>query len=98
MRKLLLIAPACDGQDVGEAWVAFQWARQFAARHDLTVLTYAKRDRTPLSRQLPGVRTVEWPGTARPRPGRAVQQPAQTRLRAFLRPGPAVDPGGAGPR
>ena len=23
--QLLMIAPACDGEDVGEAWVAFQW-------------------------------------------------------------------------
>ena len=25
--KILMIAPACDGEDVGEAWVAFQWAK-----------------------------------------------------------------------
>lgn len=68
MLKLLLIAPACDGQDIGEAWVAFQWVRQLATRHDVTVLTYHKRGRTPLSRQLPGLRTVEWaepPGLGR---------------------------------
>ena len=30
MMRLLMIAPACDGEDVGEAWVAFQWARQLS--------------------------------------------------------------------
>lgn len=60
MLKLILIAPACDGQDVGEAWVAYQWVRCLASRHEVTVLTYYKRGHTPLSRQLPDVRTIEW--------------------------------------
>ncbi len=58
--KLLLIAPTCDGQDVGEAWVAYQWVRRLAERHDVTLLTYHKRDRTPASLQLRGLRVVEW--------------------------------------
>jgi glycosyltransferase involved in cell wall biosynthesis len=58
--KLLLVAPACDGEDIGEAWVAYQWVSHLAARHDVTVLTHHKRGRTPLSRQLQGVRIVEW--------------------------------------
>jgi glycosyltransferase involved in cell wall biosynthesis len=68
VRKLLLIAPACDGEDIGEAWVAYQWVSRLAARHDVTVLTYHKRGHTPLSQQLPGVRIVEWaepPGLSR---------------------------------
>jgi glycosyltransferase involved in cell wall biosynthesis len=60
MRKLLLILPGCDGQDVGEAWVAFKWATHLAERNDLTVLTYHKRGRTPASSQLSGIRVVEW--------------------------------------
>jgi glycosyltransferase involved in cell wall biosynthesis len=60
MLKLILIAPTCDGQDVGEAWVAYQWVRQLAHHHELTVLTYYKQGRLPLSRQLPDVRTIEW--------------------------------------
>lgn len=60
MLKLLLIAPACDGEDIGEAWVAFQWVRRLAARHEVTLLTYYKRGHTPVSRQLQGVRTIEW--------------------------------------
>jgi glycosyltransferase involved in cell wall biosynthesis len=59
MSKVLLIG-LCDGTDVGEAWVGFQWAQRLAARHDVTLLTYYKRGHTPPSRQLPGVRVIEW--------------------------------------
>jgi glycosyltransferase involved in cell wall biosynthesis len=58
--KLLLVAPACDGEDIGEAWVGYQWVRRLADRHDVTVLAYYKRGHTPVSRQLQGVRTIEW--------------------------------------
>ena len=34
---------------------------RLAARHDVTLLTMHRRDRTPPSEQLPGVRIVEWP-------------------------------------
>jgi glycosyltransferase involved in cell wall biosynthesis len=60
MTKLLLVAPTCNGEDVGEAWVAHQWARRLGERHDVTLLTYHKRGATPASRQLPGMRVVEW--------------------------------------
>ncbi|RFB81078.1 glycosyltransferase family 4 protein [Methylovirgula sp. 4M-Z18] len=60
MRKLLLIAPTCDGQDVGEAWVAYQWVKRLAVRNDVTLLTYNKRSKLPASVQLPGLRVVEW--------------------------------------
>ncbi len=60
MARVLLVAPTCDGEDVGEAWVAFQWASRLAQHHDLTVLTYFKRGKTPLSKQLQGARVVEW--------------------------------------
>lgn len=59
--KLLMIAPACDGEDVGEAWVAFQWAKRLSERHDLTLVTTHKRGHTPMARQLPDVRVIEWP-------------------------------------
>jgi glycosyltransferase involved in cell wall biosynthesis len=58
--KLLLILPPCDGEDVGEAWFAYQWARHLMKNNDLTVLTYSKRGRTPVSKQLPTVRVAEW--------------------------------------
>jgi glycosyltransferase involved in cell wall biosynthesis len=58
--KLLLIAPTCDGQDVGEAWHAYQWVRGLARRHDVTLLTYHKRGKVPASRQFSGLRVIEW--------------------------------------
>ena len=78
MQRLLLVAP-CNGEDVGEAWVAFQWVRRLASRHDVTLLTYYKRGHTPASRQLPGVRVIEWPEP--PVVGRA------ERLNSVLKPG-----------
>jgi glycosyltransferase involved in cell wall biosynthesis len=57
--RVLMIAP-CDGEDVGEAWVAYQWARRLADRHHLTLLSYYKRGSTPVSGQLPGARVIEW--------------------------------------
>ena len=60
MVKLLLISPNCDGEDVGEAWVGYQWARGLALRHDVTLLAYYKRDKKPASQQLTGLRVVEW--------------------------------------
>lgn len=60
MKKVLLVAPACDGDDVGESWVAFQWARLLSERFDLTLLTTFKRGHRPASEQLPGSAVVEW--------------------------------------
>ena len=60
MLKLLLVAPGCDGEDVGESWAAYQWARGFSGRHDVTLLTYYKRGHTPPSEQLSAVRSIEW--------------------------------------
>jgi glycosyltransferase involved in cell wall biosynthesis len=34
--------------------------RRLAERHDVTLVTYHKRDKTPASKQLPGVRVIEW--------------------------------------
>jgi glycosyltransferase involved in cell wall biosynthesis len=61
LRDVLLIAPACDGQDVGESWLAHQWAELLSQRANVTLLTSHKRDHVPPSRQLDGVRVVEWP-------------------------------------
>lgn len=77
--KVLLIAPTCNGEDVGEAWVAYQWAHGLAQRHDVTLLTYHKRGARPASEQLEGLKIVEWrepPGL-----GRA------ERLNSILKPG-----------
>ena len=59
--RLLLIAPTCDGRDVGEAWLTHQWVKRLCERHDVTVLTYFKRGHVPLSQQLDRGRIVEWP-------------------------------------
>lgn len=58
--RLLLVAPSCDGTDVGEAWVAHQWASRLSERHDLTVLTYRGHTRPSAVEQLPAARVVEW--------------------------------------
>lgn len=60
MKTLLMIAPACDGEDVGESWLAFQWASLLSTQFDVTLLTTFKRGHTPPSKQLRGVRVVEW--------------------------------------
>jgi len=68
MRDVLLIAPVCDGEDVGESWLAHQWADLLSEHTRLTLLTTYKRDHTPPSEQLAGVRVVEWaepPGVGR---------------------------------
>ena len=77
--KLLLIVQGCDGTDAGESWVAYQWTRRLAERHEVTVLTYHKRSRRPAAPQLPGVRVIEW--TEPPGLGRA------ERLNSLLKPG-----------
>ncbi len=62
--RILLVAPSCDGTDVGEAWVAHQWASRLGARHDVTLLTYRGHGRPGAAGQLPGVRVVEWDSPA----------------------------------
>ena len=76
--KILLIAPTCDGQDVGEAWVAFQWAKLLPMHHQVTLLTYHKRGKSPVRRQLNNLRIVEW--TEPPLLGR------NERLNSMLKP------------
>ncbi|MGI8685676.1 MAG: glycosyltransferase family 4 protein [Acidimicrobiales bacterium] len=79
MARLLLVAPGCDPTDVGESWVGFQWVSRLSERHDVTLLTYHKRDRKPPSASLPGVRVIEWPDV--PLVGR------NERLDSLLKPG-----------
>jgi glycosyltransferase involved in cell wall biosynthesis len=57
---LLLVAPACDGEDVGESWLAYQWAHRLSQRFHVTLLSTYKKGHVPPSRQLPTVRVVEW--------------------------------------
>ncbi|MFD2797238.1 glycosyltransferase family 4 protein [Promicromonospora vindobonensis] len=57
---VLLVAPACDGEDVGESWLAYQWAHLLSQRFHVTLLSTYKKGHVPPSRQLPAVRVVEW--------------------------------------
>ena len=79
MAKLLLIAPGCNREDVGESWVGYQWVHRLARSHQVTLLSYYRRDRVPPSRDLAGVRVVEWPEP--PLVGRL------ERLNSMLKPG-----------
>ena len=76
--RVLLVAPACDPLDVGEAWVGFQWASRLSARHEVTLLTYRKRDRGGVVDALPATEVVQW--LEPPLLGRA------ERLNALLKP------------
>ena len=79
MLKLLLIAPTCDGTDIGEAWVGYQWVRLLSARHEVTLLTYHKQGSRPAAGQFPRARVIEWAEPAGL--GRA------ERLNSMLKPG-----------
>ena len=58
--KILALAPACDGTDVGEAWCAYQWITGLAERNQVTLLTMRKKGRLAPSRQLQDIEVVEW--------------------------------------
>jgi glycosyltransferase involved in cell wall biosynthesis len=58
--RVLLVAPTCDGTDVGEAWIAYQWAVGLAEHNEVTLLTYHKRGHKPAAEQLRGIRVIEW--------------------------------------
>lgn len=62
--RVALIAPYCDGGDVGEAWSTFQWVRGLSERHEVTVLSIGSKAESVLATQLPQTQVVEW--TARP--------------------------------
>jgi len=58
--RILLIGPTCDGTDVGEAWSTYQWVRGLSERHNVTLLTYRKRNRPSVIPQLSNVQVIEW--------------------------------------
>ena len=78
MLSVLLVAPTVDADDVGEAWVAFQWAHHLSAAHRVTLLTYRKRGAGRIQEQLPNTRVIEWEEP--PLPKRA------ERLNSLLKP------------
>ncbi len=66
--RILLVAPTVDSHDVGEAWVAYQWAALLSQRFEVTLLTYRKRGAPSITDQVPHARVVEWvepPGLGR---------------------------------
>lgn len=60
VRKILIVCPQCDGNDVGENLCGFQWTSRLARIFDVTVLTQKFPRHVPPSQQLKGVRTIEW--------------------------------------
>lgn len=58
--KILALAPACDGTDVGEAWCAYQWITGLAEHNQVTLLTMRKKGRPAPSGQLQDIEVVEW--------------------------------------
>jgi len=60
MMSVVLVAPTIDGDDVGEALVAHNWALLLSERVDLTILTYRKRGFAPIREQIPRARVIEW--------------------------------------
>jgi len=62
--KVLLIAPNCDGTDVGEGWCAYQWARALGKEVELTLLAFQRSGRTPVAEQLPYVEVNACPEPA----------------------------------
>lgn len=65
--QVLLIAPGCDGQDVGESWSCFQWAKGLADHCDVTLLTQRRSHRHSSVEQLPRVNVVQWPDVPTPK-------------------------------
>jgi len=61
MAKVILLAYACDREDVSETWCSYQWTSRLIRQHDATVLAFNRRSRVGAAReQLPGARVFEW--------------------------------------
>ncbi|MET1132220.1 MAG: glycosyltransferase [Aeromicrobium sp.] len=58
--RLLLVVSTAHPESVGEAWIAHQWIRRLAERHDVTVLCYRQRAGLPLTGTVEGARIIEW--------------------------------------
>lgn len=58
--RVLILAPALDGDDVGEVYSAFQWVEALSRVAKVTVLSSSRAGR-PLAEQLPLADVVTWP-------------------------------------
>ena len=59
--KLLLIAPSCGSDGIGEAWSSFQWVSGLAKRHDVTLLTTGDDPSTSRNADFRDLQVVECP-------------------------------------
>lgn len=62
--RVLIIAPALDGGDLGEVYSAFQWVEALSCVAEVTVLATSRLGAMPLAQQLPRARVVTWPEPA----------------------------------
>lgn len=62
--RVLLLAPWCHAEDVGEAFVSFKWAEALSRQVDLTVLCLQRQGRPLTREQLPHARVIDWPEPA----------------------------------
>ena len=60
-RRVLMLAPGCDGEDVGESWSCFKWVEGVAEHHDVTLLTLQRAKQKPMEEQIPNIRVFSWP-------------------------------------
>ncbi|MEM1069551.1 MAG: glycosyltransferase family 4 protein [Planctomycetota bacterium] len=58
--NVLMIAPGCDGNDVGESWSCFQWVAGMSRQADVTLLTLRRKHQVAMQQQLPHVKVVDW--------------------------------------
>ncbi|MBS0262846.1 MAG: glycosyltransferase [Planctomycetes bacterium] len=59
--RVLMLAPGCDGTDVGESWSCYQWVKGLSEFCDITLLTLQRPGRKSIVEQLPEVEVVTWP-------------------------------------
>ncbi|MFO1006188.1 MAG: glycosyltransferase family 4 protein [Planctomycetaceae bacterium] len=58
--RVLILAPGCDGTDVGESWSCFQWVLGLSRVCDVTLLTLQRPGRQLIAEQLPHVEVISW--------------------------------------
>jgi len=58
--NILLIAPAIDPNDVGEAFVGFKWAENLNEKFELTILTLTKKGHESILEKIPEARVISW--------------------------------------
>ncbi|MBO6655261.1 MAG: glycosyltransferase family 4 protein [Pseudomonadales bacterium] len=75
--NVLMIAPNCDGTDVGEAWRAFKWVKAMAEIANVTLISFQRHGQVPVTDQLPDVEIITF------------DEPvfSNERLNAMLKPG-----------